>query len=402
MQITVRAVETADELRMAHDMFAAIHAADDHAKGIRWLDNCGVRYPGFLTEHTRIAMCGPEMVGGLRMLTDTVRLGEARLKMGGLGWVTTSERHRHKGICRKLMDDILAYMKLHRHHISMLFGVPELYHRWKYVTTIADHVIDVDTLEALTFECPLKDRPAKVGDIEVLQSIHNANEDEMACSIVRTRAHFMCKWNDSTPKRVLTDSRGKVLAYFFYKNMGDHLAVEEVGVTDTGLCGSVLKVCGRLAEEESLAHLRITSPPAHPMARYMLQFKSRHEMLISRNAGGMLAFVDIDETFEHMIPEWERCLKESGASEARTEATLLVEGAPYRIRANRGAIDISRVPGKCKVSLTTDEVMHLMTGYRYADDILAPKQCFLSPGARALLHALFPKRHPFVWPFDRF
>ncbi|HQE83069.1 MAG TPA: GNAT family N-acetyltransferase [Candidatus Hydrogenedentes bacterium] len=402
MEITVKPVETADELRVAHDMFATVHSADDYAKGLRWLENCGARYPGYSKEHTRIAVCRPEIVGGLRMITDTIRLGEARLKMGGLGWVTTSERHRNKGVCTRLMEDILAYMKRHRYHLSMLFGVPDLYHRWKYVTTLADYVIDVDTLEALTFQCPFQTRPAKIGDIQSIQMLHNANDEDMACSIVRTRAHLICKWDESSPKRVLMDDQGKVLAYFFYRNMGDHLAVEESGVADIGLCGSVLRACASIAEEESLAHLRIHCPPPHPMARYMLEFKSRHETLISRNSGGMLAFVDIDETFEHMIPEWERCVKNSGVHDLRTEATLIIEGAPYRVRANRGAIDIARVPGMGKVGLRSGEMMHLLTGYRHAEDILAAKQCLLSPDARALLCAIFPKRHPFVWPFDRF
>ena len=58
----------------------------------------------------------------------------------------------------------------------------------------------------------------------------------------------------------------------------------------------------------------------------------------------MLAFVDLEETFEHMIPEWERCLKHSSALELRTEATLVIDGVPMRIRANRGAIDLARSP----------------------------------------------------------
>ncbi|HOF40240.1 MAG TPA: GNAT family N-acetyltransferase [Candidatus Hydrogenedentes bacterium] len=402
MEITVKPVETADELRVVHDLFATTHSADDYARGVRWLEDCGTRYPGYLKEHTRIAKRGVEVVGGLRLITDTVRLGDARLKMGGLGWMTTSERHRHKGVCRRLMEDTLSYMRLHRYHIAMLFGVPGMYHRWKFVTSLADYIIDIDTLEALTFDCPLQERPAKLGDIQAIQAIHSADEDALACSVVRTRAHYLCKWNDSDPKRVLTDDRGKVLAYFFHRNMGDYLAIVETGVAEFGICGSVLRACGRIAEEESLAHLRIYSPPAHPMARYLLEFRSRHETLISRDAGGMLAFVDLDETFEHMIPEWERCLKHSNALDLRTEATLVIDGVPLRIRANRGAIDLARTPGKSKVSLSAGEMMHLLTGYRYAGDLLDAKQCFLSPGARMLLHAIFPKRHPFVWPFDRF
>ena len=99
---------------MVHDLFAGIHSADDYAKGLRWLENCGTRYPRYLTEHTRIAKCGPEIAGGLRLITDTVRLGDARLKLGGPGWVTTPERHRHTGICRRLMGSTLDAMTRHR------------------------------------------------------------------------------------------------------------------------------------------------------------------------------------------------------------------------------------------------------------------------------------------------
>ena len=82
--------------------------------------------------------------------------------------------------------------------------------------------------------------------------------------------------------------------------------------------------------------------------------------------------------------------------------TLVVDGASYRVRANRGAIDVSASPGKNKVSLSSGELMHLVTGYRHLADILKAHWTIITAEARQLMAALFPTRNPFVWPFDRF
>lgn len=401
MDVVVKPVESKDDLLRAHDLLARVHS-EDYSHGIHWLDTCGRRYPGYLTEHTRIALRKGELIGGLRMLTDTVRIGEARLKMGGLGWVTTDPRHRGRGVCRALMDDILAYMKRHKYHVSMLFGIPGLYHRWDYVTTLADYTVFLDTLQALTFDCPFTVRPAKPGDIPAIHRIHGAAESEIACSIIRTRPHLICKWEHWQGVRVLTDEQGKVVAYFAAVVQGDHLAVDEVGITDIGLCAAVVRACAVLAEEASLGVIQFHAPPPHPLARYLLQFQSRHEMRISHNEGGMMAFICLEETLEHMLPEWESRLGIAAAADLRTEVTLFVAGSPYRIRCNRGAVDVAVFAGKNKVSLRTDELMHLVTGYRGVDDILDSKRCLLSADARLMLRTIFPKRHPFVWRFDRF
>ncbi|HNR32811.1 MAG TPA: hypothetical protein PKI11_18110, partial [Candidatus Hydrogenedentes bacterium] len=84
------------------------------------------------------------------------------------------------------------------------------------------------------------------------------------------------------------------------------------------------------------------------------------------------------------------------------EVTLLVERVPYRVRANRGAIDVAAASGTNKVSLGRADMVHILTGYRYIEDILATQHRVLTRRARALLALLFPKRPPFVWPMDRF
>jgi len=121
-----------------------------------------------------------------------------------------------------------------------------------------------------------------------------------------------------------------------------------------------------------------------------------------RDRGGMMAFIDVGESLESLIPELESLLAKSAARDYRTEVTLLVDKEPFRVRANRGAVDVAQVSGCNKTSVSGAELMHLITGYRHVEDILNAQRRIVAPEARALLAVLFPKRSPYVWTFDRF
>lgn len=402
MDLRARAARDTNELRLANEQLARVHMGGDYAAAIRWLDTCGATYPGFSREHTRIALHKNDIVGGLRLNTDTIRIGEARLKMGGIGWVTTVEQYRGKGICRVLMDDALGYMRQHGYHVSMLFGIPDFYHRWGYVTTLADYSIMVDTMEALTFKNGLTVRAAKPGDIGAIRRMHAADDGDVACSIVRGEAHFSCRWDLIEGLNVLTDEKGKVLAYYHTAVRGDHLAVLEAGSVEPGVCGAILGAVAELADEHALGHIRFHAPPSSTIARSLLLCKSRHEMRLDRDADGMMVFMDVGETLETMVPEWEALVARTAVSQYRTEVTLFVDGVPYRIRGNRGAIDVAQTSGTNKISVSQGDLMHLVTGYRYPMDVLLSGRFIIAPEARDLFGVLFPKRTPYVWKFDRF
>lgn len=401
MGIIAKPVESDEELRLANDLMAKLHYGD-YFSAMHWLDTCGAGYPGYIREHTRIAMLDGELAGALRVNTETIRLGEARLKMGGIGWVSTSMPHRHQGVCTALMHDTLGYLERHNYHVAMLFGIPFFYHRFGFVTTLAEYSITVDTAEAATLPTTLRLRPAKPGDIPAVQKIHNAADADTACSLLRTSAHVTNKWERCKTLRVLTDDQGKVTAYFFARNSNDHLSVDEVGVAAPDVCAEVLAWCARTAADESVARIRFLMPPSHPFAHFLVQYKSTHEMNVVRDAGGMMAFVNTGETLESMIPEWESRLEQSAARDFHTECTLIAGDEPYRVRFHRGSVAVAATSGQNKVGLTTAELMQVLTGYRYIGDILDARRRVISPDAALALQTLFPKRSPYVWLFDRF
>jgi len=425
--LAIRPAVTDEDLRLANDLMAKVHTIGfaDYFESVQWVETCGARYPNSLREHTRTAWRNGELAGALRITTDTVRIGEARLKMGGFGWVTTAPQHRHDGVARRLLDDALDYMRRHRYHVSMLFGIPNFYHRFGFITSLAEYEIVVAVAEATRGCSPLskagfKVRAAKPGDIRAIQKIHSVNDSDVACSLVRSSAHITNKW-DRWGKRlkVLTTDQGKVVAYANTHRGRDELVVSEAGVSGTAsqgqrpgafrmptaattVCRALLATCAELATQEAVGQIRFQVPPPHPFARFLLEYTSSHEMTIARDCGGMMAFVDLPEALESMIPEWESLLARSPARQYRTEFTLVVDKVPYRIRARSGAIDIAAVAGAGKVGLTAAELMHMVTGYRYLEDILATRRRIIAPEARTLLAALFPKRHAYVCHFDRF
>jgi len=125
-------------------------------------------------------------------------------------------------------------------------------------------------------------------------------------------------------------------------------------------------------------------------------------MHLERDRGGMLAFVDLAEALESMVPEWEGLVGRSAVADRRCEATLVVEGCSYRVRAHRGAVDIAETPGKNKFSVSNTDLMKLLTGYSHLDAVFSQQRRLIAPDARAFLAAIFPKRNPYVHTFDRF
>lgn len=400
-KVAIKPVESAEELRKAVDLMARAHIHGDSPE-LRWFEANALRYPGYEREHTRIAVLRNEIIAALRMTTETIRIGEARLKMGGLGWVATAPHHRRKGASTLLIRDTLAYMRQHNYHVAMLFGAPGYFQHFGFTTVMADYAVLVDTFEALTFDNPFKVTPAKPGDVPVLQKLHAANDANTSCSLLRSGAHLRNKWARWEGWRMLKDDQGRALGYLLAQPDGDHLSVHEAGVEENGLCPAIVRAAADIADELALSRIRFHVPPSHPLGRFMHAFPSTHEMRVERDSSGMMACVGIGETLESMIPEWESRLLQSSAYDTRTELTLVVENAPYRIRANRGALDVANAAASGKIALRHVDLIQLITGCRHPLDWLEEHRCILSSSARTLFAAIFPKRTPYVWHFDRF
>ncbi|MCK5863334.1 MAG: GNAT family N-acetyltransferase [Candidatus Hydrogenedentes bacterium] len=398
--IVIKGVESAEELAAAKDLMARVHFADFY-EGMQWLNISEEGYPEYNRAHNRILYAEGELAAALRIFTHTIRIGEARLKMGGFACVTTAGPLRHKGYAALLMTDSMRFLHAQGYHVSILFGIADFYHRWDFASALPEYASVIDVREASTVTAPFfKHRRMKPGDIPSVQRIHTRNDNDTACSIIRLGGHISNQWKRWKNARVLTDDKGKAVAYFMGQTHGENYTVEEVGVLHYDWCPAVLNACMKLAQKEFASRIRFTLPPSHLFIRYLLQYRSAHEMHVSRNSNGMLALVNIEETLECMIPEWESQL--ANRTDLCAEATLVVARKPYRIRVHHGAVNVAAGNGINKVSLSPGELAQLITGARHIDEILAAKRRALNKAGSTLLAAIFPGRTPYVWPIDRF
>ncbi len=400
--VVIKGVDSAEELDLAKDLMARVHFPD-YYQGLHWLNVCDQGYPEYQRAHNRLLYVDGDLAAALRLFTYTVRIGEARLKMGGFGCVTTAGPLRQKGYAARLMSDCMRYLYKHGYHVSTLFGIADFYHRWGFASVLPEYASMINMREAaMAVAPPFKRRTMKPGDIQAVQRMHTRNDADTACSVIRLGGHMSCKWDRWKTAQILTDTKGKVVAYFMGGAGKAEYNVDEVGVLDYNWCPAVLNACMTLAKDEYATRIRFNVPPSHPFVRYLLQYNSEHEMHVSRNSNGMMAVVNLDETLECMIPEWESRLCMAAASGYNAEVTLVVQRKPHRIRVHRGAVDVAAMTGANKVSLSPVEVIQLITGARHAEEVLARKRRALNASGVTLLNTLFPKRTPYVWHSDRF
>ena len=398
--VTVKAAQTDEELRQANELMAKAHFAD-YWEGAEWVNTVGMTYPGFKREHIRIALHRGQVAAALRMTTDTIRVGEARLKMAGFGCVTTDKAYRRRGLTSLVMDDAMRHLRAHRFHTAMLFGIPDFYHRWGFATALAEYSTTITLRDASPEASPAcRIRKIKPGDIPAVQRMHAANDEETACSLVRSAAHISNQWTRWEKARVLIDEQGKVTAYLRGRPDGTDYVVDEAGVAGYDACPALIRAAARLARAECAGRVKFLAPPSHPVIRHLLAFRADHAMRTDRNANGMLAVVDTGEALESLVPEWEHLL--AGGTGGDAEVTLVVDRTPWRVRARRGAVDVSAASGRCKVSLNGRELAQLIAGFRHPEEILHDRLPFSRGGGAAFLKTLFQKRVPFVWAADRF
>jgi predicted acetyltransferase len=399
------------ELQQANDLMAKVFR-HDYFDTIEWMRTIGSAYPGFRPEYTRIVRMGEEVAAALRVTSDTIRIGEARLHMGGFGWIATAANHRNKGLASALIGDTLRFMREGSFHVSMLFGIPNFYHRFGFHTTLAEYTTKIDVRDIPPYTGPaFRVRAAKPGDVRQLQRMHEQFDSGTACSLVRCGAHFNYHWQRWEAARVVMGGDGKVLAYFLptrakgpARPASSHtkLELDEAGVLNRGVCATLLQAVAAHARDQFLHEVHFHGPPNHPLVEHLHQFRSHHVMELTRGEGGMMAVVNPAETMESMIPEWESQLLAMGERELSSELTTYIDRVPYLVRCHHGAISVLRQPGANKLSLTGEEFIHLLTGYRHLAEVLAARRRILQPSAVLLAQALFPKRTPYVWPADRF
>ena len=84
-----------------------------------------------------------ETVGRAEINDLTMRLAGAWVRMGGIANVVVQSQHRGKGYASRLMREAVSYMEREGYAVSILFGIPDFYHRFGYVPVTPEYNVSV-------------------------------------------------------------------------------------------------------------------------------------------------------------------------------------------------------------------------------------------------------------------
>ena len=115
-----------------------------------------------------------------------MRFGSAHLKMGGIAGVSTEEKHRNKGYSRQVMDHTIAFMSENGYDVSMLFGIPNFYHKFGYATTIPETYVEFDTKDVPMAAPTYQVRKFQTEDAPKVVELYTQNNAERTGTPLRT------------------------------------------------------------------------------------------------------------------------------------------------------------------------------------------------------------------------
>jgi predicted acetyltransferase len=357
-------------------------------------------------------------VAHLYVIDLPMRIGDAVIRMAGIGDVYTEREHRMKGYMRHLYDDTLTYMTEQGYDVSMLFGIPDFYTKFGYAVCLPQCSFTIKTRDAeiavaqITTGEPRLIEPRDMAAVRALYAHENAGRTG---TLIRDPERFRefgkgTHWGVRAETALWEDATGGLLGYVVWDKRPTEVKVAEVGAWDAALFPTVLRAIAAQAVEKRCEAITFHLPPDHAFAEYAQQFGISWQITYPRTSDGMMRIMNQGPLFEKLLPLLNaRLAARSGVVLPHALALETELGVTALVFAQKqvalGAVEDAAV----RLSMSQDKLMQLLMGYRSARDLLlAPDVVLELDGGvtrEALLPALqvlFPKGTPFVWTADYF
>jgi hypothetical protein len=350
----------------------------------------------------------------------TIRIGEATVRLDGIGGVETVEGERNRGYSRRVLDAALAYMVAGDASLTALYGIPDYYPRWGYATIGPEGGIRLSRLDRDAQMLPgYTMRAARVNDVPRMRTLYDGATRSAVGALVRAESNRA--WRsliDSIEKRedecrVIVDDTEEVLAYawrasgcWWMKNQirdqpaGLHIG-EAFAMTPRA-SDALLATARQWATELGLEHVDFHQPPLGPVgmsarlqdtANLSLSFRDAQFMGRSIGAGDLMRSIEAE-----LLKRWQdSSFGWTGRLILRTnEDDIAIALTPTTLQVEAVAGDEDAT----LVDLTPGEIARLVFGSFPTIDFL--DRVGVARDISDVLTVLFPKRTPYIYPADRF
>ena len=361
-----------------------------------------------------------EGVSGLAIVDQKVRVGTAGLKMAGIAGVWTDDKHRKKGYASRVMWAAIDEMERRRYDISILFGIPDFYHRYGYTVCFTSPVAQVRT-GAILVSKPSNPRvrSARAEDFRRIVDLYSRSNIDRLASTIRSpgwqpghkpremrTGWRMPRMGADVARRpgrafVVEGEHGRIIAYAAYDAQVGHCCVIEVGGTDRAAYPAIANKVRQLAKRAGADQVRFCGPVDDPFGEYLGRFGCGWSVNFPANSGSMGRVITLQSTVNRLLPVLDQRLEASEVSLPGGGLTIVTDIGAVTIQSRKGLrLAEQRSSVRCSCSQMT--LTQLLFGYRSAEDLSIEGDLRVAKKWMPLLTCLFPRSNPYMWWADRF
>lgn len=343
-------------------------------------------------------------VSWVELLYRRLRVGRAELTFGGLADVFTRREHRGKGLSRRVLDQALKTMTADRLDVSMLFGIPDFYHKFGYRTALSDYRVDLPGRAAITLPVELAARSIpKRRHAEVL-GLYGVDLRRRGFGTVRPRAAWPGYHRGAMFRNealVTGFYRGKKLVGYVVHDQSDkECRVPEMAALDQAAVRTMLAWLGRLCRAKVCETISLHLPPNHPASRAAIELGAAFTRQTAANGGGMMRILNLGSTMAALMSELAARWAASTLGDRGLDLTLVTDLGPAELAIPARGTSAETIRGR--VHLAQDRLIQLVTGYLGGAAMATRPEVRIPKKLAAAMDLLFPERCPTILATDTF
>ena len=410
---------------------AKVHERDEIVDLISavFVEKCRPRYASqhyedssYELDQSRVCVVDGKIVSYVRVSDRSMYIGEAVVKLGGIGMVVTSEEYRRRGYSSALLRDAIGYMEARNYDLSLLFTTIQPFYMPLGWASFPQTNFELELHGKKTFApSGWKSRPFDLErDLAQISQIYDEHNKGRTGTILRSE-HL---WRDGYSQQVgmlpslVVEKDGQIDAYanlaFPDEDQGidAYLAtyypnLREVGCRSTAP-DSLLPLCHAILEAAYKRDLESISGrlPRHYPMTLLLSEESSSPLSFSIHERVMYRVISLERLFQKLIPKFEVELTSSVMADRSGSFYFTVGDQGCTLNVNRGKVAVTaNDSGRTKVALDTYHFLKVLFGdatFGQLDEFNRIKGINLQPDEIALLSTLFPKDEPTYWICDYF
>ena len=366
--------------------------------------------PYYKPEHSRIAREDGRLMGHVSIVEKYIRIGESVVRMAGIGDVFTHPDARGKHVSSHLMNDSVEYMRREAFPLSMLYGIPNFYHKFGYIEAMGDPKIFLPVKNAAPIMSDMVARACAARDVPDLNRLYNQAYSSKTGSIRRIPESW---YNIADPKTlfVFPDRKDKPAGYCIYKTIwGGGGYISEVVAPMEEVRIAALAFAVQKAREAFQAEVEFHLAVNDPFVLFLKDFAPRHVVKynVEGEGGPMFRLINLPMFLKNIKATLQQRLEcSSFAGKSGGIGIITDDAGNASIIFDKGRITIqARVAKNMPIVRTPQNLLvRSLVGYWDSTRLAARVQAAggdFHAHAAPVIKALFPETNPYTLEADYF